>query len=129
VILGEVQLAAGQATQALPNLQEASRALSRLQVRLSPEHADLLVTTTQALLELSRPHEAVPLADQAARRWDELDAGNRSAGLAWLWLARAQTAAGQDSRAALDRAAAVLETAGGADDRALLQRTRHERGR
>jgi hypothetical protein len=72
--------------------------------------------------------EAVDVAARAAQRWDALDATNRSAGLAWLWLARAQRAAGQENRVALSRAATILVGEGLANDRMLLQQTQRERG-
>jgi serine/threonine-protein kinase len=126
--LGGAQLAAGRTADALVSLQSASREFQRVQPQLSPEHADVLVSTAAALLALSRPVEAVDVAARAAQRWDALDATNRSAGLAWLWLARAQRAAGQENRVALSRAATILMGEGLANDRMLLQQTQREHG-
>jgi tetratricopeptide (TPR) repeat protein len=110
--LAEVQLASGQPAAALVTLQDASAAFDRLQPRLSAEHANLLVETAKALLALARPADAIAPALRAAQRWDEIDKGHRSAGLAWWTLGQAQRANGQASREAFTRATAAFVASG-----------------
>ena len=123
--LGEVLLAAGQFEQALPVLGRSDELFSASQPEMSHDRADVLVLTARASLALGRTDAAVAAASPAAKRWQALDADNRSAGLAWLWLARALALQGPQSEAdsALREAARVLEAVGFPSDKLLLRQT------
>jgi tetratricopeptide (TPR) repeat protein len=126
--LGDAQLAAGRSAEALATLQRADMLLEKLHPHGSPDHADLLTDLTRAQLELGHPSEAVAAAKRADEFWTRFDAGNRHAGLAALWHARALLANGQSRQASQTskRASAVLAKAALPADRTLLTQTLRE---
>jgi tetratricopeptide (TPR) repeat protein len=126
--LGDAQLAAGSAADALATLQRADLLLDKVHPNGSPDHADLLTDLARAQLELGRPPEAVAAARRADEFWTRFDAGNRHAGLAALWHARALLAAGQAQQAAQasTRASVILTKAALPADRTLLTQTLRE---
>jgi eukaryotic-like serine/threonine-protein kinase len=123
LLLGEAQVAAGQAAAALASLKKGDELLAAIQPEVSPERADMLLAMGRAHLALGHSEDAVQVVDRAATRWQQLDPGHRHTGLSLLWLARAQRAAGRSADAAttLQRAAQVLEAAGLPEDRHLLR--------
>jgi serine/threonine-protein kinase len=123
--LGEAQIEAGLATEALDCLSKAKSLFEKLQPSMSPDRADVLVSLARGQLAVGRTEEAVASADQAAAFWRSFDPANRSAGIALLWHARALQAAGRQPEAAeiLRQAGAILATKGLPAERSLLERT------
>lgn len=128
--LGEAQLAAGRADEAVTTLESARAAFEALQPDLSPDHADLLVTLGRACLEIARADAAVAATADAAAFWQRFDPASRAAGLAHLWQARSLLAAHRphDASVALQRASAILAVGAVPADRALLAQTRDALG-
>jgi tetratricopeptide (TPR) repeat protein len=128
--LGEAQIEAGLATEALDTLLQSKSLFEKLHSAMSPDRADLLVSLTRAQVAAGRAEEAVASADQAATFWRAFDPPSRSTGMATLWHARALSAAGQVQKASetLRQASAILRTNGLPAERALLERTQREIG-
>ena len=126
--LGEAQIEAGLATEALDTLLQAKPLFEKLQPNMSPDRADLLVTLSRAQVASGRAEEAVTSADQAATFWRSFDPANRSTAVATLWHARALNAAGHVQKASetLRQASAILRTNGLPSERALLEQTQRE---
>jgi eukaryotic-like serine/threonine-protein kinase len=91
-------------------LAEALALFKAHQKRTTPPHADTLVGLGRVKLGQGRPAEGLPLLEEADRFWRGLDADNRWAGEAALWLGRCYGALGRsaDARAALARADRIL---------------------
>jgi tetratricopeptide (TPR) repeat protein len=128
VALGEAQVEAGQAEEALDTLTQSRSLFEKLHPTMSPDRADLLVCLARAQIATGRAGDAVASAEQAATFWNGFDSRNRNTGVASLWLARALYAVGHVQKAAetLRQASAVLSAAGLPGDRALLERTQRE---
>ena len=126
--LGEAQIEAGLATEALDTLLQAKPLFEKLQPNMSPDRADLLVSLSRAQVASGRAEEAVASADQAATFWRSFDPANRSTAVATLWHARALNAAGHVQKASetLRQASAILRTNGLPSERALLEQTQRE---
>jgi tetratricopeptide (TPR) repeat protein len=127
-MLGAALIEDGQVEAAIQSLQQAGATYEKLQPKLSPDHADLLMSLARAQLKLGRINEAVALSERSANFWSEFDSSHRHTGLALLWQSRALAAAGDTSKAAdvLRRAAKILTDEGFAADRALLAETQRE---
>ncbi|HSL71619.1 MAG TPA: hypothetical protein VK864_15335 [Longimicrobiales bacterium] len=126
--LGGAQLVAGSAADAIATLERADMLLEKLHPHGSPDHADLLIDLARAQLALGHSREAAAAAARAEEFWSRFDAGNRQAGLAALWHARALLAQGQAQQASQtwERASAVLAKAALPADRTVLTETRRE---
>jgi serine/threonine-protein kinase len=124
--LGEAQIEAGLAPDALETLTRAKELFEKLQPAMSPDRADLLVNVARAQVAVGRSTEAVSSAGQAVTFWRSFDSANRSTGIALLWHARALHAAGDEAKATepLRQAGAILAIRGQPADRSLLERTR-----
>ena len=121
--LGFARLEAGQASAALPVLQEAVALFKQTQLGISPEHADTLVALGRAHLQLGNAAAAAPLLTAADAFWHVFAPAHRHAGLAKLYLAQALWALGDKpaATAALRLAQTLLASSAFASDRALLQ--------
>jgi hypothetical protein len=126
--LGEAQIEAGLATDALDTLAQAQALFGKLHPAMSPDRADLLVSLTRAQIAGGRAEDAVASADQAATFWRSFDPANRRTAVASLWHARALHAAGHEQKAAetLRQASALFRTTGLPAERALLEQTQRE---
>ena len=126
--LGEAQIEAGLATEALDSLTQARTLFEKVQPAVSPDRADLLVNLARAQIAVGRAEEAVASADQAATFWRCFDPANRNTGVALLWHARActQPATAQQAAEPMRQARAILRTTGLPGERALLERTERE---
>jgi len=123
--LGDVLLAGGRFAESLEVLQEARTLLLGSLRNGSPDLAEISVCIGRAQVALGRADEAVAATDEASAFWTRFEPSNRSAGMAWLWHARALNAAGDLCKAAdaLRRASAVLEATGLPIEQALLRQT------
>jgi serine/threonine-protein kinase len=126
--LGEAQIEAGLATEALESLSQSKNLFEKLHPAMSPDRADVLVSLSCAQVAIGRADDAVASADQAAAFWKSFDPANRSTGIALLWHARALQAAGRRPEAAepLRQAGAILTAKGLPAERSLLERTQRE---
>ena len=89
---------------------------------MSPEHADVIILSARTLLAVDQATDAVVAASRAAQLWDELRPRSRSAGLAYLWLARTEQAAKRSFSDSLRRAREALNSDADQADRELLAR-------
>jgi len=126
--LGNAQLAAGRAADAIVTLQRGDMLLDKVHPHGSPDHADLLIDLTRAQLGVGHPRDATAAAARAEEFWDGFDVGNRQAGLAALWHARALLADGraEEASARWKQASTILAKAGLPVDGTLLTQTRRE---
>ena len=126
--LGATLVEAGRDDSALVEIQHALAIYRELQPRLSPAAADALVAAGRALLALGHADDATVSIAEAVRFWSDFGAGTRSAGLAFLWHARALAAVGQPAAAAeaLARGKQVLAASPFASDKALLASLQRE---
>jgi eukaryotic-like serine/threonine-protein kinase len=96
--LADLDLGDAHALRALDYLQEADGLRARLKVQ-GPRRADVLLGLGRVHLALKSPQRALEFLRKADEFWRAFDAGNRWAGEAAAWHARALAAAGQLSQA------------------------------
>jgi serine/threonine-protein kinase len=126
--LGQVQLEAGDARQALVSLQAASALFAGMQSGVSPERADTQVAIGRAQLQLGDTRVALQSLTAADAAWQRLEPANRHAALARLHLARALWAQGDKvaGQTALRQSAALLGSRPQAADEALLKAVKQQ---
>jgi tetratricopeptide (TPR) repeat protein len=109
--MGLNQLELGDLDAAAASLEEALALSRRLQRRMVPDHADILVGLGRVALMRGRPHEALPLLEEADAFWRQFDGRSRWAGDTSLHLSRAYGALGRhaEEAAARSRATRILE--------------------
>jgi serine/threonine-protein kinase len=93
---------------------------------VNPRAAEARLGLARVLLERRQVAQALPLLEQADAFWSQFQPANRWAGEAAYWLGRCHAALGQSAaaRAALARAAQILEGSPLAGDRELAARAR-----
>jgi eukaryotic-like serine/threonine-protein kinase len=121
-VQAEVLLDAGRAEPAHDAVQRCLTLYQQTQGLLSPEHADVLLLSARILLTIGRATDAVEAAARAAQGWEKLRPRSRNAGLAYLWLARAEQAAKLDGGSSLQRAREAFNADAEPADRELLAR-------
>ena len=92
VVIGEVQLDAGDAQAATASFEAALRDFERLEVRVTPARADALIGLGRARLAVGDAAGAVRAFEPASAFWREFDRDSPAAAQAGEWLGRARAA-------------------------------------
>jgi tetratricopeptide (TPR) repeat protein len=113
--------------QAITSLEQARSLFRKLQVRMTPVHAETLVGLGRAKMAQGKVAEAMSLFEEADRFWRGFDPENRWAGEAAFWASKCYRTEGLSENAvqAFRRARRILARSPIASDARLLRITDH----
>jgi hypothetical protein len=104
--LGQAQLELTMLDAADATLASAEQLDEKLQIRMCPAYADVLLTRARIDLARRSAARALPRLKRVDAFWREFDGESRGAGEAALWLSRAYRLSGRDQLASVEAARA-----------------------
>jgi serine/threonine-protein kinase len=125
--MGLAQVELGRYEEALKSLEQASTLFRKVQLQMTPHHAEVLVGLGRVHLSLGNATQAQSFFATANSFWREFDPTSRWAGEALLWSGSCEKQLGRDEEAAKSLAAAIkiLSRSPIPSDARLLADARH----